>query len=40
MAVREYVKESVFSKASGHSYKHESFAINDSHGVYAGVCFR
>ena len=31
--VTEYVADSVFSKASGLSYKHESFAINGSEGV-------
>ena len=29
----------VFSKVSGLSYKHEKFAVNDSDGVCARVCF-
>ena len=39
MVVTESVIESAFSKPWGHSYKHESFTINDSEGVYTGVCF-
>ena len=38
MVVTESVTESVFSKASGLSYEHESFTINDNDGVCAGVC--
>ena len=35
----ESVIESAFSKASGHSYKYESFTMNGSEGVCVGVCF-
>ena len=37
--VAEYVTDSVLSKASGLSYKFESFTINDNGEVCAGVCF-
>ena len=33
------VTNSVFSKDLGLSYKHESFTIDDSNGIRAGVCF-
>ena len=35
----ESVTESVFSKASGPSYKHESFSMNGSEEACAGVYF-
>ena len=38
MVVIESVTESVLSKVSGLSYKHESFTLNDNDGVSAGVC--
>ena len=37
--VPEYVTDSVLSKASGLSYKFESFTINDNGEVCAEVCF-
>ena len=39
MAKTESVTESVFRKALELYYKYESFAINCSEGVCAGVCF-
>ena len=39
MVVTESVTESVFSEASGLSYKHESFTINGNDGVCDGVVF-
>ena len=39
MVMTESVKESVFSKALGRSYKQESFTKNGSDGVCAGVSF-
>ena len=39
MTVTDSVPKSLFSKASGHSYKHESFSISASEGVCAWVCF-
>ena len=39
MIMTESVTESVFSKASGRSYKYENFAINGSDGVCPGVSF-
>ena len=37
MEVTQSVTESVYSKASGLSYKHESFTINGNDGICAGV---
>ena len=38
--MKESVTESGFSKASGHFYKYESFAMNGSEDVCAGGCFQ
>ena len=39
MIMPDFVTESVFSKASGVSYKHENFAINGRDKVCVRVCF-
>ena len=39
MVITDSVTESVFSKASDLSYKHESFTKKDSDEVSARVCF-
>ena len=39
MVVTESAMESAFSKPRGHSYKHESFAINGSEEVCTRACF-